>query len=134
MTHTTKRDWLANLIGAAERPGDCDHCGLYPCPEHAADAVLNAVRSGDLFMLERSAADQVIWQARHDELLAASDEALVLVEELSDKAEAEPDAPWNSYSIGANKVVIMLLGRARVARNHAIEDAPPHPLKWGTDG
>jgi hypothetical protein len=58
------REWLENLIGAAERPASCGSCGLYPCPRHAADAVLNAARREDLIIMERYEADQVIEEAR----------------------------------------------------------------------
>jgi hypothetical protein len=62
--NTPVRDWLENAIGATERPATCDRCGLYPCPRHAADAVLNAARREDLIIMERHEADQVIEEAR----------------------------------------------------------------------
>jgi hypothetical protein len=60
------REWLENLIGATERPPGCPRCGTgpYPCPRHAAEAVLNACRREDLIIMERYEADQVIEEAR----------------------------------------------------------------------
>jgi hypothetical protein len=60
-TPTPIRDWLKEAVTAGHRPA-CSLCrqGETTCPGHAADAVLDACRRGDLIIMEREAADEVI--------------------------------------------------------------------------
>ena len=83
MSTTPTRDFLRDAIRAG-RHEDCDRCQWpYTCSTHAAEAVLDACRREDLFILDRSAADQVVEQAKADEtkeLRARIDEVRALAE------------------------------------------------------
>ncbi|MFI5493553.1 hypothetical protein [Actinoplanes sp. NPDC051859] len=60
------RDWLTAAITAAVIPG-CQHCrNRQPCPPHAADAVLNACRQEQLFIMPAADADALLTAARND--------------------------------------------------------------------
>jgi hypothetical protein len=62
----TVRHWLSTAIAAAAVPG-CRACGTArPCPPHAADAVLNACRQEQLFIMPAAEADAIIAAARDD--------------------------------------------------------------------
>lgn len=68
MTATPTRNFLRDTIRAGRRD-DCDRCLFpYTCSTHAAEAVLNACRAEELFILERPAADQTIVQAKAEAL------------------------------------------------------------------
>lgn len=62
MTTTPTRDWLAESIRAAHRP-DCGWCrsGDRTCPEHAAEAVLDACREARAEAFEELATQLDRW-------------------------------------------------------------------------
>ncbi|MEV4704525.1 hypothetical protein [Actinoplanes sp. NPDC049316] len=60
------RDWLTAAITAAVVTGCPDCRDLRPCPPHAADAVLNACRQEQLFIVPAADADAIIAAARND--------------------------------------------------------------------
>ena len=58
------RHWLSTAIAAAAVRG-CPACRTgRPCPPHAADAVLNACRQEQLFIMPAAEADAIIAAAR----------------------------------------------------------------------
>jgi hypothetical protein len=63
VSHTPTRDFLRDAIRAGRRD-DCARCQFpYTCSTHAAEAVLDACRREDLFIMERSTADALFEQA-----------------------------------------------------------------------
>ncbi|MDR7278914.1 hypothetical protein [Catenuloplanes atrovinosus] len=58
------RSWLVDVL-AASRVDGCADCGPASiCPGHAADAVLDATRREELFVMPKAFADQMIERAR----------------------------------------------------------------------
>lgn len=106
MTATPTRNFLRDTIRAGRRD-DCDRCVFpYTCSTHAADAVLNACRAEELFILERPAADQTIVQAKAEAL-----------RDFADHLSGMSQRGSNERITGA------LLAVADIARRRAVEVA-----------
>lgn len=75
MRNASTQDFLKKVIRGAVA-FSCQDCGRNPCPRHAAEAVLDACRREDLFVMESYEAEQVLEDARSEAVAAGYAEAV----------------------------------------------------------
>ncbi|HWB36178.1 MAG TPA: hypothetical protein VHA75_09150 [Rugosimonospora sp.] len=119
-TDTTVTDRIARILDETEPALDCVQCWvtLRPCRYHQAEAVVNAMRAQELWVLTPEAGDEIVEHIRADERRRVAEEIAQAIEAAAEKVKAEAWSPTAGTALAA-----VVVSGADIARKFAAKGA-----------